>query len=102
MEKILNRDTKLQIIRAYLEHNIPTEEIEKKYSIDGDTIRGWIHKFFSEANRFFENENLTNDIDGRLKVMNDTIREKEKIISTLERDNYELKKIIYTFNDEEE
>jgi hypothetical protein len=100
MEKIFSRDSKLQIIRAYLEHSLLSEELEKKYCLDINTIRDWINKFFSEANRFFENENVVNDIDGKLKLMSDTIREKEKIISHLERDNYELKKIIYTFDDE--
>ena len=100
MEKIINKDSKLQLIRAYLEHKITPEEIEKKYAVNRITIEDWINKFFNEASRFFENENFAGDIDCKLRTMNETLREKEKIISCLERDNYELKKIIYTFEDE--
>jgi len=100
MEKIINRDSKIQLIRAYLEKRLSTEEIEKKYAVSQVTIEDWINKLFNEAGRFFENENFINDYNDKLKVMNEMIKEKEKIISCLERDNYELKKIIYTFEDD--
>ena len=52
MEKIINKDSKLQLIRAYLEHKITPEEIEKKYAVNRITIEDWINKFFNEASRF--------------------------------------------------
>jgi transposase-like protein len=97
---MITRDSKLQLIRACLENKITPEEIEKKYAVNRLTIEDWINTFFNEAGRFFENENLIKDIDCKLKTMSETIKEKEKIISCLERDNYELKKIIYTFEED--
>jgi len=102
MERIINRDSKIQLIRAYLEKKISPEEIENKYSVTRATIEDWINKFFNEAGRFFDNEGLSIDYDNKLKNLNEAIKEKEKIISCLERDNYELKKIIYTFKDDED
>lgn len=102
MDTIFNHDKKLQLIREYLEKRITPEEINERYAVDKNTIDNWINQLFREADRFFGNENFINDIEQKIKKMSEMIREKEKIISCLERDNYELKKIIYTFGDEEE
>jgi len=102
METIFNRDSKLQIMRAYLEKGISFDKIQSEYAIDKNTVEDWIRKLLEDADHFFEREKLDSEFDSKIKKMSDTIKEKEKIISVLERDNYELKKITYTFKDDDE
>lgn len=102
METQFNRDKKLQIMKTYLEKAVSFDNHEVECAVDKNIVEKWIAKLFEDANHFFENEKHYSDLDTKIQSMSDTIKEKDRIITHLERDNYELKKIIYSFKDDDD
>jgi transposase len=91
----------VKIIKDHIEGKVNLDELYQKYGIETELLNKWKSELFDRAVMIFSNENSTeNDSEYKLRLLEKKIKQKEKLILELERDNYELKRMLCSINDE--
>jgi transposase-like protein len=100
--KEYNAEFIVKLIREHFEEQLSLDEISARYGIQTELIAKWKRELLEGAIMIFSNQNILDYIknETRIKSLKARIKQKEKIILELEKDNFELKKMLCNINHE--
>lgn len=92
--KIINAETKAEILRELLENQVPAAELSERYGVNINSIYNWRKQLFESAADVFsakheKHSQKEHAVSARLQ---EQIREKDALIAELVQDNITLKK----------
>ncbi len=90
----LSPEKKVEILREYLDNNIPISELSEKYGIHPNIICRWKKELFENAVSIFRNKKgRKNKIaDSRISKLEETLQIRDSLIAELVSENIHLKK----------
>jgi transposase-like protein len=95
--KHLTAEKKVIILRELLDNKVPASQLSEQYEVNVNDILRWKKQLFEGATVVLERKKLrkSNEAEIRNKLLEEKLRQKDGVISTITQENLELKKNIY-------
>jgi transposase-like protein len=102
--KEYNPEFIVKLIREHFEDQLSVDEISTRYGIQPELLAKWRKELLEGAVMIFSNPSILDQIkiENSIRTLKTRIKQKEKIILELEKDNFELKKMLCNINNEVE
>lgn len=95
--KHLTAEKKVIILRELLDNKVPASQLSEQYGVNVNDILRWKKQLFEGASVLLERKKLrkSSEAEIRNKLLEEKLRQKDGVISTITQENLELKKNIY-------
>lgn len=95
--KHLSAEKKVIILRELLDNKVPASQLSEQYEVNVNDILRWKKQLFEGATILLERKKLrkSSEAEIRNKLLEEKLRQKDGVISTITQENLELKKNIF-------